>query len=89
MTNIPKVSLKKFEYAKNTGTLTSGTISCNLSGFPREIDVVSHHTGEIIRFRQVSYEDPWCDHDFWDGEMMVYRPVTAVKNVGKLVLGHF
>ena len=98
MTNtVPQVSLRSFNYTKackpttGVGVLSASTEYLDFigGGFPAELDVVSHVTGEIVRFRQVSYEDPWCDPDGWDGELMVYRPVKACKNVGKLVLSHF
>lgn len=56
--------------------------------FPPEIDVHSHHTDRVVRFRPVQPGHRLFNEDFWDGEQMVYAPCEPVKNVESLVVYH-
>ncbi len=57
-------------------------------GFPREIDVVSHYTGTVVKFKPVQPGHPEWDEDGWDGEQCVYAPVENVPNVKTLTVYH-
>jgi hypothetical protein len=82
---IPSVSLKFCEYDKNRKVLK---LASEYFGMPREFFVKSHHTGKDVRFIAVGPEDKLFDHDQWDGEMQVYRPVGNIPTVDHMVIYH-
>lgn len=58
-----------------------------VGGFPKQIDVVSSHTGKVVTFVQDTKLA--MEKEFWDGEMMAYLPTTEVKNVKALAISNF
>jgi hypothetical protein len=82
---IPVVDLKYCEFDKNRRVLK---LASEYFGMPRQFFVRSHHTGKEVRFTAVGPEDKLFDHDGWDGEMQVYRPVGNVPNVDHMVIYH-
>lgn len=79
---------KDFSFHSDTKALVAECSDLQLNGFPHLIAVKSWHTGRVINFAPDAEE---CDrNEFWDGEMMVYRPVVEHNmpkmNVRKLVL---
>lgn len=57
-------------------------------GFPKEVLVRSSDTGRVVHFTPVREGHPHFDYDFWDGEMAIYEPDTALRNVDILVISH-
>jgi hypothetical protein len=81
--NIPTVPLEKCTYNKNRKVLT---LASEYFGMPSTFNVVSHHTGKVIRFIPVNPDDSLFDQDQWDGEQQIYRPVGNVPNVDHMVI---
>lgn len=53
-------------------------------GFPKEVDVLSAHTGKTITF---VYDYEAAEHaEGWDGEMAEYKPSVEGTNVKTLVI---
>lgn len=85
MNKINTVPLKFCEYDKKRKVLK---LASEYFGMPNSFDVVSHHTGVVMRFVVVSENDPLFDQDHWDGEMCVYRPVENIPNVDHMIIYH-
>ena len=83
--NIPLVGLVDCDFDKERKVLK---LSSNFVGMPRELMVVSHHTGKEVRFVVIGPEDKLYDHDQWDGEQQIYRPTSVSTNVEYLVIAH-
>jgi hypothetical protein len=84
---IPTIPLSEFDFSKKDRELS--IYSEVFSGsFPCAILVESHHSGRTVEFKPIGMEHPRFDHDFWDGEMAIYEPVTPVPNVALLVVRH-
>lgn len=56
--------------------------------FPKELMVHSADTGRVVHFTPIREGHPRFDYDFWDGEMAIYEPDTALRNVDILVISH-
>jgi len=82
---IPVVSLERCEFDKNRKVLKLASEYC---GMPSQLFIRSHRTDKDVRFVTVGPEDKLFDHDHWDGEMKIYRPVGDVPNVDHLVIYH-
>jgi hypothetical protein len=80
---VPVVSLAKCEWHPKEGKLT---LASEYMGMPREFDVVSHHTGNTVRFVHVQPGDPLYDEDGWDGERAMYRPNSILSKAKYLVI---
>lgn len=80
---LPLVSLKVCEYNKKNKSLRLASEFC---GMPDEFEVVSHHTGEIIKFRANGVGDPNACDKVAQMTSRVYRPTTEVKNVDYAVI---
>lgn len=78
-----KISLAQMEYHKADRKLT---LASEPFGMPCEFEVISHHTGEVVKFAAITYGDPLYDEDGWDGEQKIYRPTHYVKNVEYAVI---
>jgi hypothetical protein len=79
---------KDFDYIKETKALVAELSALQLTGFPHLIRVKSWNTGRVVNFAPNAAE---CEcNEWWDGEMMIYRPVAAFSvpnmNVKSLVL---
>lgn len=88
--SIPTISLKYCDYYKDTKTLRVSS-EFFAGTFPKNFFVESHHTGRVVRFTAIGPEDKLFNHDQWDGEMMIYRPVSSefqVQKVDHLVMVH-
>lgn len=87
------INLSACEYDKKNKALSisNSLIEKSHGGrYPRDLLVHSHHTGRIIRFQQIQEGHPMFDYDFWDGEMMVYEPVSDIQiNVRTLTIHNF
>lgn len=42
--------------------------------WPHELEVTSHITGVVVKYKMASYEHPKFDPDGWDGMGMLYVP---------------
>lgn len=63
--------------------------SSNFGGrLPPVIDVTSDFTGKTVTFYPVQMGHPLFCEDQWDGEQMIYIPVTELKNCTHLVVYH-
>lgn len=80
---MPTVDLKLCEYNKQTKVLK---LASEYMGMPSEFLVVSHYTGETVRFSQVGPHDVLYDEDGWDGEQKIYRPQGVVPGVDYMVI---
>ena len=83
---IPSVELSICDFDKARKVLK---LSSQEVGMPRELMVVSHHTGKEVRFVVIGPEDKLYDQDQWDGEQQIYRPTSVSTNVDHLVIAHF
>lgn len=83
--SIPTVCLALCEYDKRRRVLK---LASEYIGMPKEFFVKSHHTGKEVRFVAVGPEDLLFDHDQWDGERQIYRPMGIVLAVNYLVIYH-
>jgi hypothetical protein len=57
-------------------------------GFPKELLVRSADTDRVVHFTPIREGHPRFDYDFWDGEMAIYEPDTALRNVDILVISY-
>jgi hypothetical protein len=80
-----QVSLEACEYRKATKTLLLS--STHTRGFPDLVDIVSHHTGNVVTFA-VDVQ-AGIDCEFWDGEECHYVPVEPNARVECLVIHNF
>lgn len=80
------LALSACEYRKASKTLVVSSALVG-PGFPKKIEVKSHHTGAVIEF-EVDLE-AGIANEFWDGELCEYVPVVPVPNVVKLVVSNF
>ncbi len=80
-----RVCLSKCEYDKNRKVLKLGS---DYIGMPLTFEVISNHTGKVIRFVPVTPADPLFDQDQWDGEQQIYRPLGNVPGVDHMVIYH-
>ena len=90
----PTLNLSDCEFNKVQKSLSvSNTIVRSVyagRGYPTQLMVRSEHTGRVIMFEQIREGHPMFDYDFWDGEMMVYEPVTDIQhNVRTLTIHNF
>lgn len=85
------VNLSDCEYNKTQKSLSisNSLIESNHRGYPRKLCVHSDRTGRVIMFEPITEDHPMFDYDFWDGEMMVYEPVTDIPNVRTLTIHNF
>jgi hypothetical protein len=60
----------------------------NIRGFPKELLVRSADTDRVVNFTPIREGHPRFDYDFWDGEMAIYEPDTALRNVDILVISY-
>jgi hypothetical protein len=81
------ISLKLFDFSAKRKCLSISS-DAFAGHFPREINVSSHHTQRVVKFKQVMPGHRLFNEDFWDGEQMVYVPEVAQKNVESLVVYH-
>lgn len=81
------VPLKHCSYDKDRKSLYCAS-EFFAGSFPKQFFVKSHHTGKEVRFVSIGPEDKMFDHDQWDGEMMIYRPMGNVPNVEYMVVQH-
>ena len=72
----------------NKALYTSAHSEIFYRGFPKELFVKSDHTGRCVKFVPISEGHPHFDYDFWDGEMVIYEPVTTLPNVDILVISY-
>lgn len=86
MTQIPKVSLEFCNFRKEDKQLV---LAREFIGMPNQFDVVSHHTGKVVRFNPIKESHPLFDYDHWDGEQAIYEPEIPMKNVETLVIYTF
>lgn len=83
----PIVPLKFCEYDKTRKVLKLAS-EFFAGSLPQKFWVESHHTGDMVQFGVVSEHDPLFDPDGWDGEQMVYRPLTPAPRVDHAVVYH-
>lgn len=84
-TEVFRLQLSECEYRKAQKLLV---VSSSVTpGFPRSVEVVSHHTGKVIKF-EVDVE-AGIAAEFWDGEMCEYIPVEPCERVERLVISNF
>ena len=83
----PTVPLRVCEYDKTRKVLKIAS-EFFAGGFPRKFWVESHYTGQMVQFGVVTDRDPLFDQDQWDGEQMVYRPLTPAPRVDHAVIYH-
>ena len=83
--NEMQVSLELCEYRKASKELLLS--SSHTRGFPDRIDIVSHHTGNVVTFA-VDVQ-AGIDCEFWDGEQCEYVPVEPNDRVHRLTIHNF
>lgn len=81
------ISTADCRFDKATKTLVT-PLPQGFVSFPKEVDMVSHHTGKIVTFVTLQPGDKGYDEDHWDGEMQGYKPKTPLPNVQLLMLGY-
>ena len=82
---IPIIDLQDCSFNKETGRLTmSSELYCG--GFPAELVVHSHHTGNDVVFVQDHHAA--ARNEWWDGEMYEYLPVDPTNNCSGLTIIH-
>ena len=79
---IATFSLQKCAFDKSRKKLSMGFCG----SFPSRFAIRSHITDTVIEFTTVKVDDPMFDQDQWDGEQMIYRPVTQLTNVEYFIL---
>jgi len=77
------VELKTFAFDKKTKVLSGVS-----HYFPVDLDVVSHHTGRVVKFVPIGSDHTQYDEDHWDGELAIYEPTENDTNVKTLILYH-
>lgn len=82
---LPVIDLKFCEYDKKRKVLK---LTSEYFGMPLSFYVRSHHTGKEVRFVPVTPADILFDHDQWDGEQQIYRPLGNVPGVDHMVIYH-
>lgn len=80
MTEVP---LRLCEYDKKKRVLK---LASEYFGMPSSFVVHSEKTNRKIEFIHVTESDPLFDHDFWDGEMAIYRPAEYLSTVDYMVI---
>ena len=84
---VSNVDLSVFTFNKKNKVLSAGS-SYFYNTFPVDLDVISHHTGRVVKFVPIGRNHPQFDEDHWDGEQMVYEPLDNDTNVKTLVIYH-
>ena len=89
MYNTLNVGLEQFTYNKKDRSLSAKMKEVTGSYiFPFKMIITSHHTGRSIEFIQVKEGDSLFDYDFYDGEMMYYRPVNFCGKIDYVFLSN-
>lgn len=72
-------NLRNIEYNQNVGGWNYLMIpSSQTKGvLPAFVQVMSHHTGKIVKFQPIRIDHPKFDQDHWDGEQQIYEPIDA------------
>jgi hypothetical protein len=73
MATITKLNLAKANLDKK-----NKNISFHWDGgsWPKDVEVTSHITGAIVKYKPAPYEHPKFDPDGWDGMATLYVPVN-------------
>ena len=79
-----EIPLRACSFNKQYRKLTLASEYC---GMPSILKIRSDYTDKVIMFAPVQPGDPLFDQDQWDGEQMIYRPMSDDKiNVDYLVI---
>ena len=85
-------NLRNLKYEKNLGGWNYLLIpSSQTKGvFPAYVQVMSHHTGKLVKFNPIKPGHPRFDEDQWDGEQSIYEPTdfSEVNNSNLLLVVH-
>lgn len=79
-----RINTNKLSFDSRRGVLVGELSELALRGFPKEMLVVSHHTGRTVRF--VVDCAAAERHEHWDGEECHYLPMERGIKVKRLVL---
>ena len=85
--NLRNLEIKKningYDYIVMSSKMTKGM-------FPQCVQIISHYTGNLVKFNHIKPEHPRYDEDGWDGEQAIYQPadLSAVKNSKLLLVVH-
>ena len=77
--NLEDKTIDGWRYLSMSSKATKGIL-------PAFVQVMSHHTGRIVRFIPINPGHPKFDQDQWDGEQMVYFPDNDDYVNGNLLL---
>lgn len=87
MNALPTITLDQCVWDREHNRLViSSTVFTG--GFPRQFFVHSERTGTTVRFGTIGSEDLLYDHDGWDGEQAIYRPIGTVPGIDHAVVTH-
>ena len=87
MNTLPTITLDQCVWDRQHNRLViSSTVFTG--GFPRQFFVHSPRTGMTVRFGTIGPEDRLYDHDGWDGEQAIYRPIGVVPRIDHAVVTH-
>ena len=78
--------ITQFSFNKETKVLSAEASSLGMmpGRFPRSFEVFSPNTGRTVKFE---YDQEAAEaNEFWDGEMVEYRPTIALPNVKTIVV---
>lgn len=67
------IEMHRCTYTKEAKTLHLST-KYTEGLFPKIVGIRSHHTGNTVWFKPITWEHPKHDPDFWDGELALYEP---------------
>lgn len=81
------VSLKVCDYRRDLKRLTLASEYFG-GGFPRDVWVRSHKTGQMVHFVSMPRDHPRFSEDCWDGEEAHYVPSPPIETVEELVVYH-
>jgi hypothetical protein len=83
---VPTISTRLLHFDSKRKVLSGEASTCGLGALPREVVVISHHTGKRLRF--FYDEEKARQHEYWDGEMAEYVPERSdvPRSVTRLVL---
>ena len=85
-------NLRNLKYEKNIRGWNTLIMSTNMTKgvFPAYVQIMSHHTGNLVKFNPIKPEHPKFDQDQWDGEQQIYEPsdLSVVNNSNLILVIH-
>jgi hypothetical protein len=86
----PKKTVEKLSMADAKLNKKTKVMSFHFDGgsWPDELEIISHITGVVAKFRRASYEHPLHDQDGWDGEGALYSAVNPADTQWCVMMWH-